>query len=225
MIRRNCRFLVLLPAVLALGHFARAGDGPQTDLPLVFQEDFTKGAQRWQPTDSKAWKVVSTDKGQVYNQFKNSDFKPPHRSPLNMALVKDLTLTSFVLEAGVLSTGKDSPHRDMCLFFGYQDPAHFYYVHMAKAADDHANQIFIVNGADRKKISKTSTKGTPWDDNWHNVKITRAIDSGAIEIYFDDMTSPIMTAQDKTFAWGRVGIGSFDDSGNWRDIKVWGKKK
>lgn len=34
----------------------------------------------------------------------------------------------------------------------------------------------------------------------------------------------IMTANDKTFTWGRVGVGSFDDSGNWTDIKLRGVK-
>ena len=33
---------------------------------------------------------------------------------------------------------------------------------------------------------------------------------GTIEVYFDDLKSPAMTATDKTFAWGRLGIGSFD---------------
>lgn len=216
----------ILPVVMFLSvPWVHAADEPKSDLPLLLHEDFTKGAERWEPTDAKAWKVVKTDKGHVYNQFKNSAYKPPHRSPYNMALVKDLTVTDFVLQAKVHSTGKDGPHRDMCLFFGHQDPAHFYYVHIAKAADDHANQIFIVNGSDRKKISTTSTKGTPWDDKWHTVKVVRSPGTGDIAIYFDDMKAPIMTAQDKTFTWGRVGIGSFDDSGNWSDIRVWGRKK
>lgn len=33
-----------------------------------------------------------------------------------------------------------------------------------------------------------------------------------------------MTATDKTFAWGRVGVGSFDDTGNWQDVKLRGVK-
>jgi hypothetical protein len=96
---------------------------------------------------------------------------------------------------------------------------------LRKAADDHANQIFIVNNDARKKISATSTKGTPWTDKWHHVKIVRHVENGSIQIFFDDLKTPIMTAEDKTFTWGRVGIGSFDDSGNWDDVKVWGKKK
>ena len=47
---------------------------------------------------------------------------------------------------------------------------------------------------------------------------------GTIEIYFDDMKKPVMTASDKTFGAGRVGIGSFDDHGNWDDFKLHGVK-
>ena len=193
-------------------------------LPLVFEDDFEKGADRWQPSDASAWKIVKTDKGQQYNQFQLSKIKTPFRSPFNFSLVKDLKVTDFILEAKALSTGKDGAHRDMCVFFGWQDPAHFYYVHMAKATDDRANQIFIVNGADRVKISTKTTKGTPWDDQWHNIKIVRKVGDGTIEIYWDDMKTPIMTATDKTFTWGQVGIGSFDDSGHWDDVKVYGHR-
>jgi hypothetical protein len=194
-------------------------------LPLLFEENFEQGAERWQPTDAQAWRLIKAGAGQAYNQFQQSKYNPPFRSPLNISLIKDLSVTDFVLEAKLQSTGKDADHRDMCLFFGYQDPAHFYYVHLGKKADDHANQIFIVNGAARTKISKTSTPGTPWDDDWHRVKIVRRVRDGSIAIFFDDMKTPIMTAEDKTFAWGRVGLGSFDDTGNWDDVKLHGLKK
>lgn len=190
-------------------------------LPLVFEDGFEKGAERWQPTDPAAWRVETG----AYLQFQQSKYKPPHRSPLNISLVKDLMVTDFDLTVKVQSTGKDNAHRDMCLFFGYQGPDHFYYVHLAKAMDDRANQIFIVNKADRTKISKTTTKGTPWDDGWHTIKVSRRVADGNIAIYFDDMKTPVMTAQDKTFGWGQVGLGSFDDSGRWDDVVIRGTRK
>src|SRR3954452_7190886 len=76
-------------------------------LPLLFEDDFEKGAERWQPTDPAAFKVVKTDQRAYYSQFQMSKYKPPHRSPHNIALIKDLKVTDFVLEAKVLSTGKD----------------------------------------------------------------------------------------------------------------------
>ncbi len=219
--RTFCHMLVALCICFAVSGTSSTAE---EKYPLVFEEDFEKGAKRWQPTDPKAWRVVEVPKkGNVYNQHKKrSKYNPPHRSPYNMALVKDLVLSDFVLEADLQSTIKDYGHRDMCLFFGYQDPAHFYYVHLGKKADAHANQIFIVNGAARKKISLSTTNGTNWDDEWHRVKIVRNVGNGMIEIYFDNMKKPVMTAKDKHFLYGRIGVGSFDDTGNWDNIKVWG---
>lgn len=190
----------------------------------LLTEDFESGADRWSPTDPQAWKIEKTDGNSVYSQFtKRSKYDPPHRSPYNIALLKDVTVGDFELTARVRSTIPDYGHRDACLFFGYQDPAHFYYVHLGKKADDHANQIFIVNNAPRTKISKTSTAGTNWTDDWHNVKIVRNAASGQIAIYFDDMEKPVMTAEDKNFTWGQIGIGSFDDTTQWDDIKLQGQ--
>ena len=195
------------------------------ELPEVFSDDFEQGAKHWQPTDESAWKIQETDRGQVYVQHKKrSDYKPPHRSPYNISLLKDVRVGDFQIDVQVKSTHPDYGHRDVCLFFGYQDPAHFYYVHLGKKTDDHANQIFIVNDKPRTKISTKTTDGTDWDDQWHHVRIVRTTDDGMISIYFDDLETPIMTAQDKTFVWGQVGLGSFDDTGAWDDFKLRGVK-
>ncbi|HEX3725075.1 MAG TPA: hypothetical protein VHV08_02485 [Pirellulales bacterium] len=193
------------------------------DLPLVFSDDFEHGMANWQPTDAQAWKLVESHGGHAYSLFKQSKYKPPERSPLNFALAKDLVVGDFILEADVLSTKPDYAHRDMCLVFGYQDPSHFYYVHFGKKTDDHANQIFIVDGAPRRKISTKTTPGTDWDDRWHHVKIARRVDLGTIAVYFDDMQQPVMEARDTTFTWGRLGLGSFDDIGDWDNVKVHGR--
>ena len=217
------RRLVWISALALSACVCLAGDQP-AKLPLLFQDDFEKGADHWEPTDAKAWKVTAQGDNHVYSQFQQSKYKPPHRSPLNFALRKDVTVSDFALEAKLQTTARDYAHRDMCLFFGYQDPAHFYYVHLGQRTDDHANQIFIVNGADRKKISTKTTQGTPWDDKWHRVKIVRTVGDGQIAVYFDDMKTPVMTASDKTFTEGRVGIGSFDDTGNWDDVRLYGRR-
>jgi hypothetical protein len=209
--------LLLVPALLL-------AEQPEKRPPLLFEDDFKKGADHWQPTDAAAWKVIDVDGGKAYCQFQQSKFKPPHRSPFNFALVKDLVVGDFVLEAKVRSTCKDYPHRDVCLIFGYQAPDRYYYSHLGKKTDDHANQIFIVNKADRVKISTKTSDGTPWDDNWHRVKVVRTIADGKIEVYFDDMTKPMQTATDRTFVWGQVGLGSFDDTADWMDVKISGVK-
>lgn len=217
----SIRFAILFVSILFM---ALASSHAAENLPLLLNENFEDGGDRWEPTDASAWRIENKDGNAVYSQFGKSNYKPPHRSPLNVSLLKDIVVGDFVLEARVRSTKADYNHRDMCLFFGWQDAAHHYYVHFGKKTDDHANQIFIVNAADRKKISTKTTPGTNWDDEWHNVKIVRKTGDGTIEIYFDDMTTPVMTAVDKTFTWGRIGLGSFDDTGEFDDVKLYGTK-
>ena len=203
--------------------FVQAAD----ELPVLLKEDFKRGFARWDTTDASAWKVREFGKpgNRVFELYGASKYKPPHRSPVNMAMLKYQTVGDFVLTAKVRTTKKSYGHRDMCLFFGYQDPAHFYYVHLGQKMDDHANQVFIVNDAPRTKISEKTSAGTPWkDDTWHQVKIVREVKSGLIEVYFDDMSKPMMVAHDKTFDWGRIGLGSFDDTGMWDDVELRGIK-
>jgi hypothetical protein len=214
---------VTIAFLLSIHGSARCDD---KELPRIYADDFEKGADHWQPTDATTWSLDKTEsRGLVYSQnAKRSKYEPPHRSPYNFALLKDIVVGDFQLDAEVKSTHPDYGHRDICLFFGYQDPANFYYVHLGKQMDDHANQIFIVDDKPRTKISTKTTKGTPWDDNWHKLRVIRKIDDGSIEVFFDDMETPVMTATDKSFTWGQVGIGTFDDTSAWDKIELRGVK-
>lgn len=51
-----------------------------------------------------------------------------------------------------------------------------------------------------------------------------SVASGEIAIYFDDMKNPVMTATDKTFSSGQIGVGTFDDISDWDDIELRGTK-
>lgn len=233
MILRAVSILIVASLLLAATLTASRAADPATkaapaktlfDLPLLFADDFEKGADRWEQSDPKAWKVLDQNGNHVYSQFRHIEVPTPVRSPFNRALVKEVIVGDLVLDVRLQSTKADYDHRDLCLFFGYQDPAHLYYVHLGKKTDDHANQIFIVNGEPRKKISTETTPGTNWTDDWHHARIVRKVESGTIEVYFDDMEKPAMKAMDKTFTWGQVGIGSFDDTGNFDDVLVYGRE-
>jgi hypothetical protein len=192
-------------------------------MTLVYQHDFEDGSMdRYEPTDATAWKRGDSQGNHFASLIrKDSKFSPPVRSPLNRCLIRDLELATFTMDLRMQSTIPDYGHRDLCLFFGYQDDSHLYYVHFGKKTDDHANQIFIVNEEPRKKISTKTTSGTPWTDEWHNVRIARNIETGDVKVYFDDLNTPAMTATDKSFGEGRVGFGSFDDTGNFDDVRIY----
>ncbi len=190
--------------------------------PVVYVTDFENETDDWELIDD-GWKIQPGDHSQVFSQFrKESNYIPKFRSPFHQAILRDRIVGDFQLDVRVLSTHVDYNHRDACVFFGYQSPTEFYYLHLGKVTDQHANQIFIVNNADRSKISLTTTEGTPWDDQWHQVRIIRKIDSDEIQVFFDDLEKPAMTAVDKTFVSGRIGLGSFDDTADWDDFKLSG---
>lgn len=195
-------------------------------LPLVAHEDFDASADRWRLTDENAWKPVSQD-GRSWFALtkKKSDYEPKVRSPHNIALLKNHVVSDFVFDVDMRSTNEPYGHQSLCLFFGYQDPSHFYYVHFGREADAHANSIFLVNDAPRVSIATDRTDGTDWSRGWHRGRIRRNVESGEILVFFDDMTNPVMVANDKTFTEGLIGIGSFDDTGEFDAVRLWGREK
>jgi hypothetical protein len=199
-------------------------------LPLILNEDFEHGMTRWQTTDPKgaepAWKIIEAGSpgNHVLRCTGKSSYEPPVRSPHSIALLKDVQVGDFELTARVQNTNVTAGnHRDLCFFWGYQNPSHYYYVHLGAKADPHACQIFIVNGAPRTMITVDQAPGTPWTEGWHSVKVVRRVEDGTMEVYFNDMQKPYMTAKDKTFTWGQVGIGTFDDHGNFDEVVLRGK--
>ncbi|MCA9230965.1 MAG: hypothetical protein KDA57_09955 [Planctomycetales bacterium] len=200
-------------------------------LPLLVSEDFSAGMQRWQTTDPDAskpfWKVIDLEiegkTNRVLRVTGKSNYEPPYRSPHSIALLKDIKVGDFELTVKLQSTDQISGnHRDLCLFWGYQDPANFYYVHFGAKADPHACQIFIVDDAARTMITTVEASGTPWTDGWHQAKVVRNVANGNIDVYFDDMDKPLMSACDKTFTWGQIGLGTFDNHGNFDDLHLFG---
>jgi hypothetical protein len=224
---RTCTAVVVAGLILCAGASDGTSSKEAAGLPLLLDEKFDSGAERWQPAAAEAWKIIDTGGGKAFSQFKNVKVQTPHRSPWNIALLKDFVVGDFVLEVKVRETAPESAHRDCCLVFGYQDPAHMYYVHFARTkGDPNANQVFIVNDANRRKITDPDKESSPnqWTGQWQRLKIVRRVADGLIEAYFEDMDKPVMVAHDKTFTWGRVGIGTFDDTADFAEVKLWGNK-
>jgi len=205
-------------------------EAPTTTAPipsgykLVYEQTFDQPAalQDFVVTDPAAWRHVVSNQVTAFELARQSQYQTTVRSPFNIALIADKAVGDFILEADLIQTGKEYGHRDMCLFFGFQSPTNFYYAHIATAADEHAHNVFIVNNAPRTKIAKQTTAGVNWGLGvWHKVRLERRLGDGTIKVYFDDLTKPIMLAQDTTFGVGHVGFGSFDDTGMVDNIRLW----
>ena len=191
--------------------------------PLLFSESFDRGRDRWEVTDEASWTHRIVDGNGVFGiNRRESAYKPPFRSALHIALIKDVEVSDFVLTFKVRSTKDTGNHRDCCIIFNHQDPANFYYAHLGAKPDPASGQIMIVQNAPRRPLTQ-NTKTVPWTDQWHQVKVVRDTTKGTIEVYFDDMTKPQLSATDKTFGKGRIGIGSFDDMNDFDDIRLYAR--
>lgn len=194
-------------------------------LSLLLAEDFGATLRSWHFTDRAAWKQVEDDGGPALFLFQASDYEPPVRSPVNLAIYDDLKVSDFILEVKIKSTSRQYGHRDACIAFGWNDPSHYYYLHLAPQSDPHANSIFLVNNEPRVSIALERTTGTAWqDDVYHTIRIKRDSQTGSIDVYFDDLENPVMRAIDKTLSSGQIGLGSFDDTALYKDLRVWGKR-
>ena len=214
-------FLVLLFTPFFLHAQSSIPEGYQ----LVYSQDFEspQALRDFEMTDEKAWKISEGNSENSLELYKKSEYKARVRSPFNIAVLKNLVVGDFVLEADLSQTGKEYGHRDLCLFFGISNSTNFYYVHIATKADNNANNIFLVNDEPRTNIAIRTTEGTDWGEtnSIHKVRIERDMNKGSIKVFFDDLSTPIMEANDTHFMRGKIGFGSFDDTGKFDNIKIW----
>lgn len=204
----------------------KAPEKENNHLPLLYHEDFSTpdSLKKLTFTDKSAWKLTEDDvdgqKRQVLSLFKQSDYKPPVRSPINQAWVNDLKVTHFVIEVKCKIAPPKIPHRDLCFLFAGVDASHFLYAHVAQEEDKIHNQIHLVDGKDRTPVTVKRSPGAPWDDKYHTVRLTR--DDKLTSIYFDDQL--LMTTDRKDLPAGKLGFGSFDDTGNFAEVTIWGTR-
>ncbi|MEN8138914.1 MAG: family 16 glycoside hydrolase [Bacteroidota bacterium] len=178
---------------------------------------------KWLTNDDNNWEVKKENGEFRLNLLHKGEFGAI-RKPSSFAVLKDLDITDFelTLEAKSLvdSTIKG---RDVIVYFAFQDSLHFYYVHVSNENHKYHNIIGVVNGSDRLPITtklEEDSKARLHGYEWHKIKIVRKIESGSVKVYVDDMDKPIHDIQDKTLMHGSVGVGSFDDYGSFRNIKL-----
>ncbi|MFT5143128.1 MAG: hypothetical protein ACI80V_003700 [Rhodothermales bacterium] len=135
-------------------------------------------------------------------------------------------LTDFRLTAEIRGTSDSTiVGRDVIVVFGYESPTRFYYAHLSNDNTIYAhNGIFVVDGADRRRIDTPGLASPPQtrlnDTAWHQVEVRRHVASGRIEVFMDDPRRPLMTAMDTSIGRGAVGFGSFDDTGAIRNLEI-----
>ena len=220
----------VLAATVALAGAVAAQDAAAGE-PVVTTPptDPSAFAAAWEFSDPRAFgmEVGFDAEGRptapVLRLIGNARYRPQVRSPFNIALVAGQAFGDVTIDVEMQQSGREYGHRDLCVFFGHRGHDRFYYVHLATKADPHAHNVFLVDGAPRRAIATRTTEGVDWgaSDSWHRIRVTRR--GATIHVYFDDMETPIMVAEDATHGVGQVGFGSFDDEGRFRNVRITGE--
>jgi hypothetical protein len=145
----------------------------------------------------------------------------PIRRPAAIALHREEPVADVEFEVEIRSTAPpDLAVRDVLLIVGYQSPSRFYYVHLSAKTDAVHNGIFLVDNADRRRIDEGKAAARLTDQAWHRVRLVRRADTGRIEVFFGDEVIPTLSATDRTLTSGRVGVGSFDETAEFRNFRL-----
>jgi hypothetical protein len=177
-------------------------------------------ADEWTIDGNGAWdfaegKLVLTKAG-------NPDVLPIRR-PAALAVLQSRPFGRASVRVQVRSTAPvDVMQRDLQVVLAYQGPRRFYYVHLAGLTDAVHNGIFVVADGDRRRLD--SGRGIPQltDQAWHDVRVDWDGSTGRIAVFVDGSAAPVLEATDTTLSQGRIGFGSFDDTGEFRAIQVLG---
>jgi len=204
------------------------GEKSSDELPLLKSYNFEDGkTEGWQPNFPNSWEVTDLDGSKVYALTTPGE-SGEVAAPKSLSIITDTDVTSFEFSGRFKCLAEiDNPNRDLCIFFHYQDPTHFYYVHFSASSDERHNIIGLVNGADRIKINVEPAGSSVFrltDKEWHTFKVTYDAETGSMLAFIDDMDTPIVTAQGSVLGHGTVGLGSYDDTGYFDDIMLKGKK-
>ena len=149
----------------------------------------------------------------------------PIRRPSALAVLQSEPLVRATVQVEMRSTAPEEvKNRDLEIIFGYESPRRFYYVHLAGITDANHNGIFLVDNKDRRRIDDGTAAPQLKDREWHRVRLERDGDSGRIEVFVDGSAQAALHATDTAIRAGRVGLGSFDDTGEFRRFGVAGNK-
>jgi len=192
-------------------------------MQLLFSDDFEAGtADAWETSPEECWRVEEVGDTTALLLARPARGGPslPAR-----AVLKEHRVSSFQLTARVKSTSPlDNKGRDLCLLFGFGSEASCYYTHLAAQNNTGYNMIALIAPGRQRRLIDLEAKPEPrlTDQDWHTVRVQRNGHTGVIKVYVDDLTTPLLTAADKTHTAGLVGLGSLGDTGYFDDIELLG---
>ena len=113
----------------------------------------------------------------------------------------------------------------MIVLYAWADEGHYNYVHLSSDSAEKQivhNGVFHVYGGDRVRISKAVGPGTLPTEQWIKVKIVHDGRTGRVYADVDGKRNASLDAVDVSLTEGRVGLGSFFETGAFRNVRIMG---
>jgi hypothetical protein len=117
--------------------------------------------------------------------------------------------------------------RSLIIVYGWQDPNHYNYAHMssdAAAKQNVHNGVFHIFGGERVRISPLDGPPSFETEDWTPVKLVFDGETGHCFVEVNGKRNPSLDAYDLSLRWGRVGLGSFNETGDFRNVRVSGEE-
>lgn len=145
------------------------------------------------------------------------------RRPTRIALLESKPYSKVTVEAEIKRNG-----RSLILVYAYQDDAHYNYAHISvdnAVSQNVHNGMFHIFGGERVRMSSLEGPGSLPTQDWTPVKLVFDGESGRCYVEVNGKRNPSLDAADLSLRWGRVGLGSFDETGDFRNVKVTGETR
>jgi len=144
---------------------------------------------------------------------------PGPRRPIQFALTDVPNYGHLTVDADVMPLG-----RSLLIVLAYRDSSHFDYAHLSTdtAVEQPVhNGIFHVYGGERVRISaERGPAAFAVNGRWYHVTLTHDPAAGTIEVAVDGRPVPALHAVDLSLGPGNVGLGSFDETGAFKNLRI-----
>lgn len=144
---------------------------------------------------------------------------PGPRRPIQFALADVPNYGHLTIDADVMPLG-----RSLLIVFAYRDASHFDYAHLSTDTATEQpvhNGIFHVYGGERVRISaERGPAAFAVNSRWYHVTLTHDSAAGTVDVSVDGRPVPALHAVDLSLGSGNAGLGSFDETGAFKNIKI-----
>ena len=173
--------------------------------------------RHWSVTDAADWKLVADNGPPVLRLLVPREPGTPRR-PSQFALAEIPPYRRLTFDVEVKRN-----ESSLILVFAWRDAGHFNYAHLSAdtaRAQPHHNGVFHVYGGERVRISAETGPAALVTPDWHKVRLVHDARTGKVTVTVDGKRVPSIEATDASLGAGRVGLGSFDETAQFRNVKI-----